>query len=168
MTLFERCYSVIRKLEGGVSNHKNDKGGTTKWGITQATYSGYLIGLLKKPIQRSVVNMTEEECKQIYLKYWLNAKCDELVDLPMTALVHYDLAINSGSFKALSKLQELKLIENFTTLSDVETSAKYLKLRQLYYDRIILKNPSQAVFKNGWSNRLKRIESYFEFITTES
>ena len=38
---FLKYLNFLIELEGGYSNHKNDKGGVTYNGITQTTYSSY-------------------------------------------------------------------------------------------------------------------------------
>ncbi|MCS6267364.1 MAG: hypothetical protein H2174_07330 [Vampirovibrio sp.] len=39
--MYEKSFEKILELEGGVSDHPNDRGGLTHFGITQETYGIY-------------------------------------------------------------------------------------------------------------------------------
>ena len=59
MSRFDRCVNKVIELEGGYSDHSCDRGGKTKYGITQRTarehgYTG------------DMRDLTLEEAKDIY------------------------------------------------------------------------------------------------------
>lgn len=112
---FDRCYATTRVYEGGKVNHKDDPGGRTNKGVTQATFTAWL-KRIGKP-SRDVYTITDEETKAIYHdEYWTPAHCDELpygLDL-----IVFDTAINSGVNRAGILLQ--------ATLNKFLTSARAL------------------------------------------
>lgn len=60
----------IIKAEGGYVNHPNDRGGPTKFGITQATLSQWRG---KKASADDVKNLTETEARDIYYAKYVRA-----------------------------------------------------------------------------------------------
>lgn len=143
---FETIINYIFNSEGGFSNNKNDKGGRTNFGITQATYNSWRKkqGLLSKDIK----NITKDEAKQLYYEeFWIPTEASKIEDLREGYLL-FDTAINSGPYEA-KKLYE-KSNGNIY---------KFLKNRKSFYDNFINKNPNQEEFRQGWYNRLKDIEN---------
>lgn len=95
---FDQAFDILLKHEGGYSNHKDDTGGATMWGITEKvarahSYAG------------EMRNLPVEFAKRIYrATYWDAVKADEL-----PAAVRYsvfDAAVNSGVHRAARWLQE--------------------------------------------------------------
>ena len=90
------------KWEGGVSNDPADRGGLTKWGVTQATYDRYRRAKGLPP--QSVVKLTDAEMREIYwIYYWQPVKGDEFA-YPL-ALALFDTAVNMGVGTAVKLLQ---------------------------------------------------------------
>jgi lysozyme family protein len=93
MTLFDKALEVTLSQEGGVSNHAKDPGGLTQRGVTQARFDEYLRA--KGDLSRSVTTITDEELRDLYFTgYWLPIGADALP--PATALVAFDICVNSG------------------------------------------------------------------------
>jgi Putative secretion activating protein len=160
---------------------KNDKGGLTKHGITQGTLaSAYAKGVVS---HNGIVALTRDEAKHIYRTMY----CDPYgwLELPFAAcLCLLDATINHGlggtariaqrTCNALAK-QEILVVDGkwgpktrAAVWSMVEGhlepegcsqifAAEFLKWRKDYFDRIIAADSSQAVFRNGWYNRLKML-----------
>jgi len=140
---FEEAMSWLGPIEGGVSNHKADKGGLTKWGVTQGTYDGWR---RKRGLpELTVIGMTRYEKEQIYLEeYWQAAGCD---DLPWPlALVHFDAAVNHGPARARKFIVE-----------SAGNWRRYIGLREAFYVYLTKTKPSQLAFLSGWMNRMKRL-----------
>ena len=181
---FLKAIDIIFGNEGGYSNHRNDKGGATNFGITQAT----LREACNKKLTtiRNVKNLTTDVCKNIYYEmYWKPSKAEDL--LSPIDLIHFDMAVNSG-VKAAHKLfqrvinvlstNENKIVvdaiigkKTLTAYNNLvqgdinkalEFSYKYLELRSAFYEAIIRNNPSQKVFRNGWMNRLNHLKSIIQ------
>ncbi len=95
---FDQAFDQLLKHEGGYSNHKDDTGGATMWGVTEAVARahGYTGDMRNLPV---------EFAKKVYkATYWDAVKADEL-----PAQVRYsvfDAAVNSGVNRANKWLQE--------------------------------------------------------------
>ncbi len=73
---FEKGVTILFDLEGYKSNNPADKGGLTKYGISQKYHKNV-----------DVPNLTIEQAKEIYLKdYWIPLGCDDR-QYPMDILV---------------------------------------------------------------------------------
>ncbi len=97
---FNRCISLILAEEGGLSNHRQDPGGLTKYGISQRSYPTLNIAAL-----------TLSEAQALYRRdYWNPIHGDELpsgLDLLML-----DCAINQGVVTAIQLLQQAIRIQD--------------------------------------------------------
>lgn len=161
MTPFDKALAKVLAHEGGVSDHEADRGGLTKWGVTQATYETWRAKTGQPP--RPVTEMSEAEMRAIYLDgYWFPAGCDELPE--ELAEVVFDMAVNSGVARAVRALQKtLKVtvdgIPGPETISAAHEAGPmvalaFLKTRAAFYRDIVRDDPSQVVFLAGWVNRL--------------
>jgi len=104
---FIDALEVTLHHEGGLSNHKDDTGGLTNFGITQTIYN-------KCGYTGTVRNIKPEEVEHIYRKYyWDLCRCE---DLPNGLdLMTFDWAVNSGPKTAMIELQKQILVpENMT------------------------------------------------------
>jgi lysozyme family protein len=160
----------VLKWEGGVSNDPADRGGLTKWGVTQATYDRYrkAKGL---PLQ-SVVKMTEPEMREIYWRfYWQPVKGDEFA-YPL-ALAVFDTGVNMGVGTAIKLLQRAindllpqakwiavdgvlgeQTLRAAKSLDPKRLALQLCARREERYRAIVRANPTQQKFLRGWLNRL--------------
>lgn len=161
MTPFDRALAITLAHEGGVSNHAADRGGLTKWGVTQGAYDRWRARTGQAP--RPVTEMTDAEMRAVYLDdYWMPARCDELPE--ELAAVVFDMAVNSGVDRAVRTLQRALGVPadgvvGPETLSAAHQAGPYvaltfLKHRAALYRDIVRDDPSQVVFLAGWINRL--------------
>src|SRR5690554_4580996 len=106
MTPFLRSLRFVRRWEGGWSDHKDDPGGATQYGITLATYTNWRRSQgLPEPSAADLRAISEEEVEAIYQQnYWEACRCDELP--PPIALVVSDMAVNAGPSRSIRLLQE--------------------------------------------------------------
>ena len=155
---FDKAFKFIITNEGGFSNHINDKGGLTKFGITQMSYPN--IDLEKLDLN---------DVKEIYFKdFWTSLKLEK-IENEVIASKMLDIAVNVGNHSATVILQralravghhvkEDGLIGN-ETISAVNMSEGHeivvaLKSETAGYYRLIAQaNTSQKVFLTGWLNR---------------
>lgn len=96
MSHFDRAFLQLLQNEGGYSNVAGDKGGKTRFGVTEAVAraDGYL-GDMK--------DFSEQRAKAIYLKrYWLPAFDSFTYD---AAFQVFDGAVNSGLSQSVRWLQ---------------------------------------------------------------
>jgi len=94
---FDQCFERLIGHEGGYSNHPNDPGGETMWGITKrvAVENGYT-GPMRE--------LTREQAKSIYKRaYWDKAKADQYDGAISFQL--FDAAVNHGITQAIKFLQ---------------------------------------------------------------
>ena len=90
---FDECFAKLIGHEGELSNHPADKGGLTKYGISQRAYPALDIAAL-----------TLDTAKEIYRRdYWSRAQCDRLP--PALAFQVFDGAVNSGIGTSIRWLQ---------------------------------------------------------------
>ena len=148
--------------EGGFVNHPDDKGGPTKYGITQATLAKWR-GV---PVAASQVEeLTEEEAAKIYYKLYLtDTRVDHILDKNLQALV-FDYAVHSGAARAIKDLQRVLGLKDDGEIGPLTLQAanytqtgnlrkKYLAARISFLGRLITDKPTQAVFAAGWMNRM--------------
>lgn len=94
---FDESFTQLLGTEGGYSNHPNDPGGETMWGVTAAVAraAGYVGAMKDLPV---------DTAKAIYRKqYWDSVRAD---DLPSAIRYHvFDAAVNSGVTQAAKWLQ---------------------------------------------------------------
>lgn len=168
MSRFTYCLSVVLGHEGGVSDHKADRGGLTNYGVTQATYRAYRKGIHKP--ERPVTEIEPHEVEEIYHGYWRDAKCDRLPD--GLDLAVFDCAVNSGAGRAIKLLQKALGIEEDgifgpQTLGAIREEILaggldqlielYIGVRADFYHALVAKDPSQKVFIKGWIARLDHL-----------
>lgn len=96
----DQIIEEILDKEGGYVNNPNDKGGPTRWGITQATARAYgYTGDMKE--------LPRDTAKNIYLsQYWSEPKFDRIAELsPVIAQELCDTGVNMGPKVASTFLQ---------------------------------------------------------------
>ena len=148
--------------EGGYVDDPKDRGGKTKYGISQRAYP-----------HLDIESLTCDQAQGIYFRdYWKAARCHELP----SGLSHivFDAAVNHGAFRAQQMLQELvgakpDGIIGPATLSAVASFnsqhliARYGVRRSRLYGRICRNNSEQFRFYEGWLNRLAScVDAAFE------
>ena len=165
----------ILKNEGGFVNHKDDKGGATKYGITANVYADflgvnsdyfYLTDLIKA--------MPESTAEMIYKEaYYYHPKIDLLPEAIQNQVL--DMAVNHGANRAYKLLQtalneltgsELVVDGYFgklswstldrvlSNLNDLTNNLVYARID--FYNAIVEKNSTQKVFLNGWLIRANK------------
>lgn len=163
---FEILFKYILMVEGGYSNHKNDRGGKTKYGITQAVAKNY-----------GIEDLTIEQAKEIYYKkYYLKNKLDK-VDNVKIALSIFDFIVNSGLYgvrKAQQALKELgykitidgiigeQTLKYLNLVNENKFLTKYHELQIKFYNTLATSKPSQKVFLKGWLNRVNSKIKYIK------
>lgn len=91
---FDKALAIVLGQEGGDSDHSEDPGGFTRYGISQVAHPTV-----------DVRNLTREGAGEIYrAEYWTPTQCDEL-PAPI-ALIVFDCAVNQGRLIAGRLLQE--------------------------------------------------------------
>ena len=122
--VYQKALNLTLSYEGGYSNHPEDPGKATMRGITQSTFSAWLIG--RGLPERDVREITDEEVKTIYRLYWEGVGGDRLP--AGLAVVAFDIAVNSGTSRALRWMAEgaddpvsltVRRMEHYTNLEEL-------------------------------------------------
>ena len=169
MDRFERIFDYLLRVEGGYSDDENDKGGKTKFGITEeeARDFGY---------KGNMQDLTKDFAKNIYLKkYYLGNKLDKVVN-DKVALSICDWAVNSGrngtknAQIAINQLTNANLdvdgiignktLETLNSADPEKFLEVYHNLQRIYYKGKVEADRTQEGFLTGWLNRVQRKEEY--------
>ncbi len=162
---FEEAFNEVIMAEGGYVDHPLDKGGKTKYGISQRWYP-----------HEDIKNLTMARAKEIYRRdYWDKLLLDRIISDQIASEV-FDTAINMGPRSAtwcvqnainflkpgtlrVDKQMGLRTISAVNAWIGVneETLFKCLNGFQfIRYVHIIEERPDQAVFSAGWMKRIQR------------
>lgn len=170
-TYFPAIYDSIRIREGNYSYHPLDKGGETYGGITRKwnkDWMGwYYIDQVKGKKRNQSVAQAEYWVKQYYLDLWVREGFYLIRD-PKLAYALFDFRLNTsprGVEKKVNKvLNELGLTpvkvqghwitEEFNTVDPVRFELLLRLQRLKLYNSLVINDPSQAVFYQGWQKRL--------------
>lgn len=154
-TDWDTAIAFVLKEEGGYTLDPNDHGGETNFGISKRRYPN-----------ENIKDMTEERARELYRKdFWQKCWCDELPS-PL-AIAVFDCAVNQGENAAKRLLQialnvDVDGIIGEKTISAAHKSGpntlrRFMAQRMARYARTIMKDPTQEVFADNWSNRLMRL-----------
>ena len=144
-----------QRNEGGYSNHPNDKGGKTMYGISSKWYPN-----------EDIENLTRERANAIlYRDYWLKPHINQLPD--EFADIVFDDGVVQGQPTAIINLQRALGIQadgiiGPNTLSAFE-NANYGTVRRNFIrnvnnveDKYLQNDPSQKVFERGHRDRFNK------------
>lgn len=152
----------ILKREGGYVDHAADKGGPTKYGITQATLAEWLG---RPAIVDDVKQLTEHEAREIYRETYITRPGFLGIENEAVRALAIDCAVNHGVKRAVQLLQEAAHVftdgilgpNTQAAVNRMTAAVLYRRLcaaRVRLYGQIITKNHSQAAFAAGWANRV--------------
>jgi lysozyme family protein len=162
---YNQSLDMLLQHEGGYTNHPDDPGGPTNFGITIYDYRKYVN---PQADAADVKHMDIEEAKKIYrARYWDSQKCDELPSGVDYAI--FDYGVNSGIGRSAKVLQRLVGAD-----ADGKIGPNTLKAVQDYVDRKGAGALVQAicderldflhnlrtwpVFGKGWGRRVYEVE----------
>jgi lysozyme family protein len=173
--MIDQLIDRLIQREGGYVNHASDRGGPTNFGITQATLAAWR----ERPVSAADVQaMGKDEAKAIYRdRYFTRPGFDGVQDPELQELV-FDFAVNSGPGAAAKGLQtalkDMGLYQGAIDGGFGPQSQAALRacrnIPELYYRlkcerfelflRFIGRDPAQAVFATGWSNRMDELQDH--------
>jgi len=154
---FESIIAFILQSEGGskVTNDPNDRGGLTKFGISQRAYPDV-----------DIEDLTLEQAKAIYKRDYYDKIWADSLPYGL-ALVVVDFAVNAGVRTAVKVLQTL-VGSTADGIFGSNTQAEIKKLdpdgidrlidaftlgRNAHYLGLVKKNEANSTFIKGWLNR---------------
>jgi len=152
----------ILKAEGGYTDHPDDWGGPTNFGITRATLSWWLGHLATI---EDVQSLTIDRARKIYQALYVEAPgFDKLTAPEYLKAQLIDYGVNSGPSLAISKLQTILGIQADGIIGPLTIAAlaaaepreinnRLVVARLQMIGRLISRSKSQAAFASGWINR---------------
>ncbi|MBI5329333.1 MAG: hypothetical protein HZB71_01860 [Betaproteobacteria bacterium] len=159
----------VLKKEGGYVNNPADRGGPTKFGITQATLSKFLERAVSVD---EVKNLDIGTARDIYeLRYYRQPRIDKLPQAIQPFV--FDCAVNHGPRRAIQFVQQVCNEAGLGPLaSDGQMGPKtkavadacyemmgewmvaaLVEERRMFYLAIVDHDPSQKTFIKGWLAR---------------
>lgn len=150
---FDTAFTTLLRHEGGYSDHPDDAGGKTRFGITEAVAreAGYRGDMRELPI---------DIAKRIYReRYWDAVRADELPEAIRYAV--FDAAVNSGPRQAIRWLQRAVGVTDDgiigpKTLAAVRAADPERVLRMVLAARLRFMTglPNWPAFGRGWARRI--------------
>ncbi len=150
---FDRAFECLIKHEGGYSDHADDPGGKTRFGVTEAVAreAGYRGDMRDLPL---------DTAKQIYrARYWDAVRADDMPDAVRFDL--FDAAVNSGPRQAVRWLQRAVNVTDdgvigpqtlrVVHLFDPQLLAKRFNAQRL---RFMTDLSTWSSFGRGWARRI--------------
>lgn len=145
---FMRMAPLLLALEGGLVSNPADPGGTTNFGISQASYPNL-----------NIAQITEDQALNIYFTdYWLANQCDA-IPAPLCFL-YFDTCVNQGASNAVRILQQTVGVTQDGIVGPATLQAcaglpaaqhyTYLVNRLMVYKSLA----GWVTFGDGWTNRL--------------
>ena len=165
---YARAKQHNKIVTNGTFRVAGDRGGMTVVGVTATTYGSYLKSLgktlPKAEIEKLLPKLDIETWLEIMRqRYWECWKADYIVNQSVANIL-VDWGWMSGSTTAIKKAQAALGLVADGVVGPITIAAlnadpaavfdKIKKARRKHFEAIVLANPSQAKFFNGWINRL--------------
>ncbi len=186
---FNIAHKFTAKWEGGESDHPDDGGGLTKYGVS-LKFLGGLSGTqsnrdvlermgIRLPITRQVIyDLTRDQAASLFRwQFWDKLRLGLIPLRP--AVVLYDAAVNSGPAQSVKLAQrgynrcvaygQPLVVDGIMgpatraamQLADTDKAlTAMLDAREAFFQTIVANNPSQQVFLRGWINRVDDLRRY--------
>jgi lysozyme family protein len=163
---FAAAYRYLRQVEGGSVDDPADRGGPTRWGITQRTYDAWREQCRLPPAPLAA--LTDAEAQRLYRTlYWEGGHCPAMPAAPL-ALAHFDGCVHLGITAATQVLQralDLRAdgVWGPATAAAVARAttwpawAALLVERGRFYARLAVLRPLDEEFLPGWFARLRTL-----------
>jgi len=158
----DKIIDDIIKREGGFVDNPADRGGPTKYGITQMT----LAETRGHPVTRQdVADLTIDEARTIYRRKYVEKPGFTSISEPLLDLI-VDTGVHSGVETAVRLLQKVLDITPRDGILGPKTQAviqrantdllyrKFLAERIRFLGRLIEARRENAEFAGGWMNRV--------------
>lgn len=165
---FTKAVEKVLEHEGGYVNNPADTGGATNFGITKRVYESFI----GRPVSLTEMKvMPKGNAVAIYkANYWDKVKGD-FIKSYSKAFILFDQAVNRGPSSAIKQAQRIsgalpdgvigpKTIEAINKMNEKSFIDNFVIESEKFYRSLVARKPSQAVFLNGWLNRVKSLEEY--------
>lgn len=158
---FEQCLEKVYEVEGGYSDHPEDKGGKTKYGITENILLAWIE--LTGIEHIGVEHINKSQAKEIYFDlYWQKIRGNELPD--GLDLMVFDHCIHAGQGIAIMHMQKAigTLADGIIgpmTIGAIKSMGEGDVLKAIHnisVGRLVIAKNSPTFFL-GWFNRIVNI-----------
>lgn len=166
---FDQAFEYTVGNEGKYSNHPNDRGGPTKYGITKSDLSRWL----HQPVSpNDVKEMSLDTAKEIYEAwYWKALGCQGIINTGI-AVCMFDIGVVRGIGVPPRYAQQIcnahgthlvvdghigPLTLNAINETDPGAFIRDFSAKAEAGFRSIATKPGQSVFLKGWVNRARRL-----------
>jgi len=162
---FDRAFEKVVMLEGGYVNDPYDRGGETKYGITEEVARDY-------GYEGKMKYLSLSTAEDIYREnYWKQNKLNQFKHKDVACKV-FDIAVNMGNRaairllqKAYNKLNKKNIVvdglignETLTAVNSYDHSRNLIQALSILqgerYFKIVENDNSQIRFIRGWLNRI--------------
>lgn len=156
MADFESAVKKLLVKEGGskITNDPTDRGGLTKFGISQKSYPSM-----------DIKNLTEEQAKYLYkIDFWQKIRGDEIESQHIAELI-FEACVNMGARAGVRMAQIAaavtvdgivgrKTVDAINSTSEALFVAQYKLALIEYYADIVANDGTQIRFLLGWIRRV--------------
>ena len=150
---FDEAFEILLRVEGGYSNHKDDRGGATRWGVTEAVARrhGYVGDMKDYPLA---------EAKKVYrVSYWDTLRLNDI--RPELRFDLFDSAVNSGVAQTVRWVQRILHVNDdgilgVVTLNALATANAAKFLAKFNGQRLLFMTSlgTWHSFGRGWARRI--------------
>lgn len=150
---FSTAFEKLLKHEGGFSNHKDDRGGSTRYGVTEAVAreAGYRGDMRELPLDLA---------QRIYKdRYWDAVQAESLP--PDVRYIVFDGAVNSGVIQAARWLQRASGVKDDGIIGPQTIRASNAMHPDALKRKILAQRlrfmatlANWPAFSRGWANRI--------------
>jgi len=159
---WEKSFQMVLKHEGGYVNNPKDPGGMTNLGVTKKVWEEFVGREVDESEMRA---LTPDVVKPLYKKnYWDKIKGDQLPSGVDYAA--YDLAVNSGTGRAVKYLQQIagvhadgvigpQSMEAILACDPVQTVDAICDMRLDFLQKL----PTWSTFGKGWGRRVEEVKA---------
>ena len=145
--------TLIREGGARFTDNPDDRGGATKYGISQRAYPN-----------EDIANLTEAQAKAIYKRDYWDKVCGDQVKSQAVAENVFDTAVNMGSTTATKLVQMIlgiaidgkfgpSTLDAANKTDDKAFLSEFTLAKVARYAAICNKDRSQSKFLLGWINR---------------
>jgi len=168
MSVFDKAFEDTIIIEGGYADDPLDRGGKTKYGVTESLARRY-------GYEGDMKDLSIDFAKMVYKKeFWDKMRLDEIESDKLKRLI-FDAGINHGQGRAVRFAQKAynTLSERTITVDgiigsqtinavnsypyELDLAYWYVAIRSNYFKAIVDNDDSQKRFIRGWGRRVQHL-----------
>lgn len=158
---FNLAIAYVLENEGGLSDHPLDRGGVTKYGISQSSYPKLNIRTLTK---EDAINIYKRDFYDRFMLHRINDQnvLNKVFDMAVlmgkarATLIFESTLIKLGFAIPKDGILDDEMIKIINDQNPETVLSLYKEELKRFINRIIEVNPSQSIFKAGWLKRINK------------